>query len=237
MERISASDSGSRGCGSRKKGGTYLCTKLSRDGSPLEDFLVDPVRPFDGEPFRAPILLPDPQEPDVQHAVIWVGAQFYPSPVHFIEEVRRKGASRRIPSGFNFKALTPGKSRMLFVHAKAYTETLLRPESCPKGIPEHGSEEPCIGAHWLYAESLGSPLENGQGVVGDVHFALPEQCPAPGDLRPGIFLVLPINAIEYEAYDQEDSGPVALSAAEEAGYPVIVIDRKEVADAYALSHY
>lgn len=227
MERISESGSGARGCGSRKKGGVYLCTKLSPFGSPLEDFLVDPVQPFAGEPFRAPILVQDPKEPDVVHAVIWVGTQFYASPVDFIEEARRKGASRRVPSNFHFGALTPGKSRMLFIHGKAHTATLAKPDRCPKDIPHHGDEEACLGAHWHYLQGLGSTIaESGlSATVGDVQYSIPEQRDAPTDLSPGIFLALPINAIEYEAMDNNDTGPQAIFEAESIGFPVFVIDR------------
>lgn len=225
MDRTHESGSGNRGCGSRKAGGVYLCTKLGNGGIPIEDFLVDPVVPFAGEPFRAPILIADPDDPEVQHAVVWVGAEFYPSLVDFFEESSRKGVSRRVPSGFNFKALTPGKSKMIFVHPKAFTESLGEPESCPKDIPEHGKEEPCIGMHWHYAKAVGSAVEGTQATVGDIHYPVPEQVPAPEDLSPGIFFALPINAVEYEAKDESDMGPESLLQADDLGFPVTIIDR------------
>lgn len=230
MKRESQSGSGSRGCGSRQKGGVYLCTHLSPFGSPLEDFLVDPVLPFAGEPFRAPILIADPEDIRVQHAVIWVGAQFYPSPVDFIEEVRRKGASRRVPSGFSFSALTPGKSRMIFVHPKAYTQACVLPDRCPKAIPNHGTDAPCLGAHWHLAQALGSAVHGDRGRIGDMTYPLPTQWgpdAVPDDLSPGMFLVLPINAVEYEARDRTDTVPESLQSAESVGFPVTIIDREE----------
>lgn len=245
MERISASGSGSRGCGSRQPGGAYLCTKLGPNGSPLEDFLVDPVKPFAGEPFRAPILVPDPDDPEVKHAAIWVGESFYPSPVDFIEEVRQKGASRRVPSGFHFAALTPGKSRMIFIHPRAYTEKLFTPDHCPKDIEAHGETEPCLGAHWHYVAALGGRVDGGHEVsvneqlaylegqtahIGDLSYPLPVQANSqdvPTDFSPGIFLVLPINAVEYEALNREDTGPQSLQQAEDVGFSVSIIDRQQ----------
>ena len=38
-----------RGCGKRKPGGVYICTKLSPHGVPLEEFIIDPPEAYEGE--------------------------------------------------------------------------------------------------------------------------------------------------------------------------------------------
>lgn len=221
-----ASTGGTRGCGSRVKGGIYLCTGLSEHGSPLEAFLIDPVVPFDaapGESFRTPILRENPYLSGVFDAYVWVGESFYPSLVDYVEETRIKGASRRVSPLLDLKKLTPGKSRMIFIHPKAYTEHAELPvNGCPKDIEHHGEDEPCIGAHWQYAIDLGStPGEAGTARIGDVTYPLPEQKPAPEDCRPGLFLALPITHIEYE--DDGQDLPKTVTEASDTGFDVLVM--------------
>lgn len=218
------STGGSRGCGSRKPGGVYLCTALSEDGSPIEDFLVDPVRPFHGEPFRAPILWNDISNPELFHAVIWVGAEFYPSLVDFVEEVKAKGASRRIPSNFDFSKLTPGASRMIFIHPKAFTTTAHLPANgCPKRYPLHGLNEPCIGAHWDYVEGLGGNISGRTATLGDLQYAVPPQEDIMPLLTPGFFMALPITHVEYEAMNDGDTGPETIHQASDLGFEVSIL--------------
>ncbi|MHB1704717.1 MAG: hypothetical protein ACYCSH_01530 [Acidithiobacillus sp.] len=218
------STGGSRGCGSRKPGGVYLCTALSEDGSPIEDFLVDPVRPFHGEPFRAPILWNDISNPELFHAVIWVGAEFYPSLVDFVEEVKAKGASRRIPSNFDFSKLTPGASRMIFIHPKAFTTTAHLPANgCPKHYPLHGLNEPCIGAHWDYVQGLGGSVSGRTATLGDLQYAVPPQEDIMPLLTPGFFMALPITHVEYEAMHDADTGPETIHQASDLGFEVSIL--------------
>lgn len=224
------STGGSRGCGSRKQGGVYLCTGLSEDGSPVEDFLVDPVRPFRGEPFRAPISWEDPTKPGLFHAVIWVGAEFYPSLVDFVEEVKAKGASRRIPSSFDFSKLTPGASRMIFVHPKAFTATTHLPANgCPKHHALHGLVEPCIGAHWEYVQVLGGNVSGFTATLGDLQYAVPAQVQEDmvPHLAPGFFMALPITHVEYEARTDADTGPEAIHQASDLGFDVRILNGGE----------
>ena len=224
-----ASPGGSRGCGSRVKGGIYLCTGLSEHGSPLEAFFIDPVVPFDaapGESFRTPILRQNPYN-NAYDAYVWVGESFYPSLVDYVEETRRKGASRRVSPLLDLSKLTPGVSRMIFIHPEAFTEHREIPENgCPKAIEHHGIDEPCIGAHWHYAQALGSHVDDsGNGHIGDVHYALPEQKPAPEDCRPGLFLALPITHIEYESKpgETDDALPKSLRNASDTGFNVLFL--------------
>ena len=120
-----------RGCGERQDDGVYACTGMDPEGSPAEDFVIDPAIQWIGGPFRAPKLIPDPVEDGVFHLAIWVGQKFYPWPSDFVEEVRIAGVSRRIPKGFPLERLTAGKSKMFFVHARVRPQFgfLIREES------------------------------------------------------------------------------------------------------------
>lgn len=186
--------------------------------------MVDPVRPFHGEPFRAPILWNDISNPELFHAVIWVGAEFYPSLVDFVEEVKAKGASRRIPSNFDFSKLTPGASRMIFIHPKAFTTTAHLPANgCPKRYPLHGLNEPCIGAHWDYVEGLGGNISGRTATLGDLQYAVPPQEDIVPPLTPGFFMALPITHVEYEAMNDGDTGPETIHQASDLGFEVSIL--------------
>ena len=215
----------SRGCGSRKAGGTYLCTGLSNAGVPVSEFLIDPVFPVQFAPFRAPILMPDPQDPEVMHAFIWVGEEFYKSPWDFYEEVRRLGASRRIPQGFDVMKLTPGRSRLVFVHPRAYTTRTDEVEDgCPKRL-KHPEGEACFGAHRQYQRALGSDISEGNLVtVSDaVQYLAGTQIEAEkSEFSAGMFLQLPLTHIEYQATSKDDEVPENLAFASDNGHRVVM---------------
>jgi len=181
-----------RGCGKRKPGGLYLVCTLSPFGKPIEHFLFDPPVEKEelSEPFRAPILsqIEGRDYPDV---FVWIGEMYYPEITDFIEEVRVKGASRRIPSGFPIENLGPG-SRMVFVHPKAVIknpEVLPPVLNCPKGIPEHENGENCIGLHY-YDKAL-------TRTVGDHVYPTWELPDMPEvEKTPGIFMWLSITGID-----------------------------------------
>ena len=80
-----------RGCGSRKSGGTYLCTGQSMFGMPIEDFIIDPAKPWNYEIGQGFVLL----KSSLGHynVGIFVGKESYPSPWDFVEESRRFGVS------------------------------------------------------------------------------------------------------------------------------------------------
>lgn len=198
---------GSRGCGRRVAGGLYVCTALSSDGSPLEDFLIDPVMEVPLAPFRAPITI---ERNGIKHLMVWVGESHYPSPADYVEETRRKGASRRIPMGFDLSGLTPGQSRMIMVHPKAFSKETSVATTCPTGV-HINQNAPCIGSHWHWATSMGTPEHNGCGVIGDVSYPLAmPQYPHPRDCAPGAFLQLPITHLEYQKRSSNDDGPKSL---------------------------
>lgn len=112
---------GGRGCGERSEGMPYVCCGLSPFGKPIESFVVDPAIPWPGKFQRGTKILPrNSKDPNsINDLVIFVGEQFYQSAWDFVEEVRRFGASRKVSPTLPFEKLSPGKSRMVFVHSKA----------------------------------------------------------------------------------------------------------------------
>jgi hypothetical protein len=106
-----------RGCGTREENKTYLCCGQSPYGIEIEHFIIDPAVPWYSEGHTRGYTLIEIQ--NVNHVVIFVGKNFYPSPWDFVEEARRFGLSRKVTSNFPFNKLTPGKSRMYFVHARS----------------------------------------------------------------------------------------------------------------------
>lgn len=87
-----------RGCGRRKPGGIYLETELSPFGKPIEDFLVDPPIPVDGDgwEFLTPIGQHLVQKENIWHIADWVGSEYYPNVLDFVLETEQFGLSRRI---------------------------------------------------------------------------------------------------------------------------------------------
>ncbi|MFA5376733.1 MAG: hypothetical protein WC455_13375 [Dehalococcoidia bacterium] len=198
-----------RGCGTRKPGGLYLCCGTSPDGQPVEHFLIDPAVPLDVEPFRTPRLF---EKNGLNHALVYIGEEFYSSVPKFIDETRMMGVSRRIPANFPIDKLREG-STMMMVHRRAvlsdcdkYKEVLetckLRVVDwwCPKGRAEHRNPpeppariEQCLGTLW--------PLSN----------ELVDVC-APFDYRTGVFAAFPITHIDYVKVPGQDGVPRDIAA-------------------------
>lgn len=111
---------GVRGCGSRDAGAAYLCCGLSVSGLRVEAFVVDPVILWPGNFQRGVKIMPRGKGSPINDALIFVGKQFYRSVWDFVEEVRILGVSRKISPTFPFEKLTPGESRMIFIHSRAW---------------------------------------------------------------------------------------------------------------------
>jgi hypothetical protein len=105
-----------RGCGTRGVKSTYLCCGLSPDGAPLEMFIVDPAKPWPSSWQRGYKILR--RADGVHDVVIFIGEQFYKRAWDFFTETKLHGASRKIPPTFPFEVLTPGRSRMIFLHKR-----------------------------------------------------------------------------------------------------------------------
>ena len=193
-----------RGCGRRKAGGVYICTKLSRDGAPLEEFIIDPPRLYTGEKFRVPIIF---ETDGKNHLLFWVGKEFYPFPSDFIEEVRRFGASKRVPVEFPIEKLSAG-SLMFFVHPRAMIQNhqvLPPPPRCPKNFPDHLSNETyCLGHSYQAAPAN----YEGKRKIGDTVYTVTTiTMEVPLEFSPGIFLRLPITDIDHVLYKDGKADP------------------------------
>lgn len=186
-----------RGCGLRKPGGLYVCSGLSPYGSPIENFIVDPPLPYNSGPFRAPIVF---EKEGRKHIMMWVGAEYYPYCSDFIEEVRKYGASKRVPNNFPIEELERG-SMLFLVHPKAMVadfEYLPMVEYCPKADPSHwaANEEYCLGHSYQIAEpNVGINLRK----LGDTEYTVypHTMSAAEYEFSPGIFLRLPITHFDH----------------------------------------
>lgn len=136
---------GKRACGERRAG-AYLEVGLGPGGMPFDHFLCDP-----------PVLLPDWLTPEmlanktilvqrgetgIIDVISWVGANNYPYLPDFLEEARRMGISRRIPTTFDFTKITPFESRIILVHPHAYNPDWRQHAAvdvCYKNRPGHST--------------------------------------------------------------------------------------------------
>ena len=121
-----------RGCGQRKDQALYACCGLAPPGSmgsPVESFIIDPPILWDQGAFRGVQFVErDGGPPDL---LLWVGAENYPTVPDFVEEGRRMGFCKRIPTGDlkddgtfakgnnNYGEVVPYVSRMILVHPRA----------------------------------------------------------------------------------------------------------------------
>lgn len=166
-------------------GGVYATCPTSPNGKSVEYFLVDPTTPLDvkalGVTPRGVKLV---KFDGVYHVLDWVGSQHYTNVADFVEEVRRHGASRRLPRTLDFSKLTRA-SRLVLIHARAhiansldYYERMILQGwtgryppgedlvTCPKGLTRHCEwelekdgtrmlpEECCAALWWQDVEGL-----------------------------------------------------------------------------------
>jgi hypothetical protein len=202
-----------RGCGKRKPGGVYICSKLNPGGLPLNMFIIDPPLSYDDKPFRVPIIV---ERDGINHLLFWVGKEYYPFTSDFIEEVRLFGASKRVPANFPIEKLD-NRSMMFFAHPgaviKAY-EGLPKTEYCPKMSDQkhRSSGEYCIGHVYQVAPASN---DGDTRTIGDTsyHVYPPENMPENLSFKPGIFLRLPITDIDNVLKDGKAHPEVTIKAA------------------------
>lgn len=193
-----------RGCGRRKPGGVYICTKLSPHGVPLEEFIIDPPEAYEGEKLRTPIVF---GRNETNHLLSWVGKEFYPYPSDFIEEVRQFGASKRVPVEFPIQKLSAW-SLMFFVHPLAIIQdyqTLPPPPRCPKRMKSHlANKAYCLGHSYRVAPAN----HEGRRKIGDtIYDVKPRSTDFTLEFLPGIFLRLPITDIDHVVHKDGRADP------------------------------
>lgn len=111
-----------RGCGQRTKGGLYICVGLSRNGLPIEHFIVDPPIPWGEGHFQGARMRERKDNAGIWDILMWVGAENYVTAPDFVEEARLFGVSKRVPGNLDFSMLTPYTSRIILVHPKVMTD-------------------------------------------------------------------------------------------------------------------
>ena len=142
-----------RGCGYRIEGGIYAEVPIGPGGQPVEHFLIDPPKVFDPVAVGiTPVGVSVIEIANSYHVMDWVGESYYPNTVDVIEETRRMGLSRRLPSTMDFSLLTP-ESKIILAHARAHIinfEDYNRTIPCPKELLEHSEVklEMCAGLWW-----------------------------------------------------------------------------------------
>jgi hypothetical protein len=119
-----------RGCGYRKKGGTYM-VDLSPQEVPTEGFPFElsvcpccnaGIKFSRGFQWIQPRLLFGDESLPERAGLIWIGGKFYSTPKHFIDEARTLGVSRRIatvPRG-----LVLGETKIYLAHLSAFPNAL-----------------------------------------------------------------------------------------------------------------
>jgi len=213
-----------RGCGSRQAGGVYAETRTSPYGVPLEEFLADPPIPVD--PAELGLTARGVKLIDVEgvwHVFDIVGKKYYPNVADYIEETRRMGASRRLPSNLDFSKLGP-ESRLVLVHQKAVILNFSDYDGeivCPKDIHQHPLQEMCAALWWRDFD----PKDLVLGTRAFLHFAYAAS-PRPEGVQPiyqhGIFMMLPItNLAVIKGGEKTEKN---YKAAQRGGLPVFLED-------------
>lgn len=109
-----------RGCGRRTKGGAYMECGVGYYGSPVESFLVDPPISISKQELGLSDVGVKLIERDgAWHVLDIIGREYYPNIADYVEEVRRYGASRRLPTTLEFSKLT-NESTMILAHQRAW---------------------------------------------------------------------------------------------------------------------
>lgn len=139
MTNLTMMPAGGRGCGKRVSGGVYGCVSLDPDGVHLSHFLLDPPIPYLGTAFQgvheAPEYITAGWDTDTDLVLMdWVGESGYKAVPDFVEEVRRFGMSRRLPTTFPFEVIKERQVWLALIHAKAAPDMLgLSKQSVPWG--------------------------------------------------------------------------------------------------------
>jgi len=142
-----------RGCGKRIPAGIYAETRLGPTGTPIESYIVDPPKPIDfkkwGLTARGAKLI---EVGSVWHIFDIVGREHYPHVADIVEEIRCKGASRRLAGNLDFSKLTP-ESCLVLIHARAVIENFNEyPQpplvTCPRFEHLDRFKETCAGLWW-----------------------------------------------------------------------------------------
>lgn len=212
-----------RGCGTRVSGGVYVETLTGPNGHPVECFVKDPPIPLDVNAIGlGHVGVKLIERNGVYHIFDWVGEGYYPNVTDFIEEVRKFGASRRLPKTLDFSKLTE-QSTLVLVHSRgAWTESgatfdqmtaMMKetnddhhpPQLCPEIVKSmhHGvfsSEHLPCSSLWWYDHDADNSQEKASGILYKrempslAYSAVVRPWLMPSYI-PAIFMILPIHQI------------------------------------------
>ena len=242
-----------RGCGSRKKGGIYSTCPLGPGGTPVDAFLIDPPSELPeglADLSRQGVMLFD--RDGVTHVLDWVGSNHYPNVADFIEEVKRMGMSRRLPSTTEFSRLS-ALSQHFLVHERAivaHPELYRQPTdpknveayTCPKDIAVHccgnaiGRAPMCAGIWWEDLDGATSDYDGGMTVdpadrrvirqisCGEYAGLVAPIAPSMREYMPGIFAAFPISRLEVVKDDVADRHDAAVDKAGKSKLDVTLCD-------------
>lgn len=213
---------GRRGCGYRKVGGIYLVGEL--EGRPCGRLPIPLTTcPCCGEGIkqsrgwtwvdpgkllsRAPACTSDacggcpmqsPESLGDDAGLIWIGAQFYPTVGHFLQEARAMGISRRvsgIPRGFKV-----GEHYVLLAHPKAaFTFD-----------PVAGTRVECGGVFYIWKpQHIEQIITESQSLDGDFMDGLERQGITP--------VVVPDDDPDHQGSVYDKPGTLALLGEDEGG--------------------
>ena len=239
-----------RACGARVRGGVYAETHLSREGLPVYEFLIDP--PLGINPTAmglSPIGVRLIEKGGITHVLDWVGSEYYPNVADMVEEIRRMGISRRLPSTLDFGKLTPG-SMIFLAHARAIIENAGEYFAerggfikegphwfetdedtsgwwCPQGHPSHLNPvdpPPMCASLWWENLSGGEDSEGDRGVKRTMPAFSYRGLRSPDGVKPryaiGLFAGFPINNIAVINDPDGDSHEKALKRVVRTSLPV-----------------
>jgi len=192
-----------RGCGFREDGGIYSMCLLSTRGTPIEEYLVDPPLVIDINEIGLSSIGVKLIQNEEGYWDVWdvVGSNNYPNACDMIEEIKRLGMSRRLPSTLEFDKLTL-ISKHILIHARGYTEQFNefdRYESCPKSIFNHDRiwpTEMCIGRYYdalIEAEKEGDHVVRTIPCKSYIGYSLPENLEI--EWKHAVFMSLPITCL------------------------------------------
>ena len=139
-----------RGCGAaRTQGSAYLESRLSAGGIGLDFYMIDPAQMMEGIKVssRGMKLM---KFGNIWHLLDVVGKTHYPSPADYLEEVRAKGASRKISKKLDLSKLQPGRSRIITLHPSGMITNLDQ-------MLESGLVDALEGSHWGVLQAEVSP--------------------------------------------------------------------------------
>jgi len=226
-----------RGCGKRIAAGIYAETRLSSGGQPIETFIVCPPKLLDihkwGLTARGAKLI---EVGGVWHIFDIVGREHYPYVADIVEEVRHKGASRRLAGNLDFSKLIP-ESCLVLIHARAVIENFDEyPQpprvTCPRFEHLDRFEETCAGLWWHDIPEgdldIGEMGHYYRTIPGDVTYhATPRLEGIAPQYRHGIFMRLPVTNLAVIAgrnSQEEKEAEGAYQAANQSSLPVYMED-------------